>query len=339
MAVYRRWKFEQSEEPEDAPEGLFTIFAIDLATGLSWDIYETEETVLAWPAGDRLVVWSLESLAIHSVSFDGTSVVLLHSGGALAPRLSLDDSKIAFAVDGSPSGEPDSIIVLDVQSGDEVLRVEADDPRIDVHESEWSLEVDRWSVDGAALLAGSYILTLDGEVHDASGRLSFDLRYGAVAPGLGRGARSLTVVDIATGQDLFTLTPEQGNRILEWYWGLPASGKAMYATVPAGAVNERPARQAVWRIVDLETGATGTVNLDEDVRAQWDWVWWLNDVVVRRSASSLGPCVYRHQALDPCTDLGVASQEALQFIYRDQERQERNTSIGQTELLGFIWLD
>ena len=339
VAVYRRWKFEQSQEPEDAPEGLFTVFAIDLATGLSWDIYEATDIVLARPAGDRLIVWSIESLAIHSVSLDGTSEVLLHSGGALAPHVSLDDSKIAFAVDGSPSGEPDSVIVLDVQSGDEVLRIEAGDPRIDVHESEWSLEVARWSVDGAALLAGSYVLTLDGEVHDASGRLSFDLRYGAVAPRLDSGARSLTVVDIATGQDLFTLTPEQGNRILEWYWGMPASGKAMYATVPAGAVNERPARRAVWRIVDLDTGATSIVSLDEKVRAEWEWVWWLNGVTFRTSHPSLAPCVYRHQALDPCIDLGVASEEALQFIYRDQERQERNTSIGQTEHLGFIWLD
>lgn len=339
VAVYRRWKFEQSQEPEDAPEGLFTVFAIDLATGLSWDIYEATDILLAWPAGDRLIVWPAESLAIHSVALDGTSGVLLHSGPALAPHVSLDDSKIAFAVDGAPSGEPDSVIVLDVQSGDEVLRIEADDPRIDVHESEWSLEVDRWSVDGSALLAGSYVLTLDGEVHDARGRLSFDLRYGAIAPGLGSGARSLTVVDIATGQDLFTLTPEQGNRILEWYWGMPASGKAMYATVPAGAVNERPARRAVWRIVDLDTGATGIVNLDEKMRAEWDWVWGLNGMTLRTSASSTAKCVYRHQALDPCIDLEVASQEALQFIYRDQERQERNSSIGQTELLGFIWLD
>ena len=340
VAVYRRWKFEESQEPEDAPEGLFTVFAFDLATGLSWDIYEATDILLARPAGDRLMVWSIESLAIHSVSLDGTSEVLLHSGPALAPHVSLDDSKIAFAVDGSPSGEPDSVIVLDVQSGDEVLRIEADDPRIDVQESEWSLEVDRWSVDGSALLvAGSYVLTLDGEVHDARGRLSFDLRYGAIAPGLGSGARSLTVVDIATGQDLFTLTPEQGNRILEWYWGMPASGKAMYATVPAGAVNERPARRAVWRIVDLDTGATGIVNLDEKVRAEWDWVWGLNGMTFRTSASSTAKCVYRHQALDPCIDLNVASQEALQFIYRDQERQERNASIGQTELLGFIWLD
>ena len=337
VAVYRRWKFEQSQEPEDAPEGHFTVFAIDLATGRWWDIYEATEIVLALPAGDRLVVWSAESLAIHSVSLDGTSKVLLHSGGALAPHVSLDDSKIAFAVDGSPSGESDSIIVLDVQSGDEVLRIEADDPRIDARESKWSLEVTRWSVDGAALLAGSFVLTLDGEVRDTpSGLLSWDLRYSAVAPSLGSGARSLTVVDVATGRELFTLTPEQGNRIMAWYWGVPASGKAMYATVPAGAVNERPARQAVWRIVDLDTGATVIVNLDEKVRAEWEWVWWFNAVLF---SSSLVPCVHRHQALDPCTDLKVASQEGLQFIYRDQERQERNTSIRQTELFGFIWVD
>lgn len=346
VAVYR--KFEQPQERGGPREG--RVFAIDLATGRSWDIYAytVVEPILALPTGNHLVVWSPESLSIYMVSLDGESEVLLHSGGAYGPSVSFDGSKIAFAVDGSPSGEPDSIIVLDVQSGDEILRIEADDPRLDAVDSEkWSLDVLRWSVDGAALLsmasfgrgsgAGDFVLTLDGEVRDTpSGLLSLDLRYGAIAPGLSAGARSLTVVEVATGRVLFTLTPERGNRIIEWYWGTPASCRAIYATSPAGAANERPVRSTVWRIVDLDTGGTTIVSPEEILRDEWLWLQWLQGPGV---SFPMAQCFHRHQALDLCSDLNVASQEALQFIYRDQERRERNTSIRTTQLLGFVWLD
>ena len=144
------------------------------------------------------------------------------------------------------------------------------------------------------------------------------------------------MVELATGADLLTLTPEEGSRIFEWYWGMPASGKAIYATAPVGAVSERPAHQAVWRIVDLDTGDTTII--DERLRAEWEWVWWLKDSWWS-NPSPRTQCFYRHQDMDTCLDLIDASQESLQFIYRDQERQERNTSIGQTQHLGFIWLD
>lgn len=340
VAVYG--KLETAEQPDGASEDRYSVFAVDLETGRRWSIWDTTGRVGVQPAADRLIVWAADSLAIHSISLNGESEVALHSGGALAGPVSFDGSKIALAVDGSPSGEADSLIVLDVQSGDELLRVEADDPRIGAAESErWSLEVIRWSVDGAALLArgsgaGDFIVTLDGEVRETpSGLLSLNLCYGAVAPRLSSsGARSLTVVELATGREILTLTPEEGRVISVWYWGVPASGKALYATAPAGAVNERPAR--VWRIVDLDTGDTTVVSLDEELRDEWRWLWWLQDTGV---PFPMAQCFHRHQALDPCLDLNVASQEALQFIYRDQERQERDASIRRTSLLGFIWLD
>ena len=335
-------KREPLEQSDGASEHRYSVFAVDLATGQRWSIWDTAGRAAVQPAGNRLIVWDPDSLAIHSLSLDGESEVALHSGGALAGPVSFDGSKIAIAVDGSPSGEPGSLIILDVQSGDELLRVEADDPRIDAGESgSWSLEVIRWSADGAALLArgsgaGDFVLTLDGEIRDTpSGLLSLDLRYGAVAPRLSSsGARSLTVVELAMGREILTLTPEEGRVISWWYWGVPGSGKAMYATAPAGAVNERPAY--VWRIVDLDTGGATTVSLDERLRDEWRWLWWLQDAGV---PFPMAQCFYRHQALDPCLDLDAASQEALQLIYGDQERQERDASIRRTSLLGFIWLD
>ncbi|MXW26724.1 MAG: hypothetical protein F4Z77_10605 [Dehalococcoidia bacterium] len=344
MAVYRNWNFEHAE---GADQGRFTVFAIDLATGRSWDIYAAAELISAWPAGDRLVVWSADSLTIHSVSLDGESEALLQSSGALAPHVSPDGSKIAFPVDGSPSGEPDSIIVLDVQSGDEFLRIKADDPRIDAREADWSLEVTRWSIDGTALLvwgagAGTLVITLDGEVRTTpTGRLSLDLRYAADAPRLvSTGARSLTVFETATEREILTLTPEEGRVIFGWDWGLPASGKAIYGTVPRGAVNERPARQAVWRIVDLDTGGTTTVSLDEQLRADWDWLWSLQDGSFE---SPWGQCLIRHEGLDPCIELLGAADEALYSLHGEpttaEERRERDTFMSSTELLGFIWLD
>ncbi len=349
VAVYGK-----REPAESASEDRYSVFAIDLETGRGWDIWDTTAEVIGiLPAGVRLAVWSPDSLAIHSVSLDGQSEVLLQSGGALAPRASFDGSKIAFAVDGSPSDEPDRIIVLDVQSGDEILRVEADDPRVDADavgsDEQWALEVSRWSVDGSALLVwrtggGSFILTLDGEVHEIPDErdippnlLSPDLRYGTEARRLfSAGAESLTVVELATGRDLLTLTAADGSRI--WHAYGPASGKYLYATAPLGVGSDARRDLLVWHLADLDTGNTTVVSIgDEKLQAEWEWIWWLQEG--GWLLSPMAQCLYRHRDLDLCADLIEVSQEALEFLYKDQERRERSDSIRRTDFIGFVWLD
>ena len=357
VAVYRKW--DTAQQAEGASESRVTIFAIDLATGLSWDIYAAPEPVVAEPAGDRLVVWSPESLATRSVSLDGTSEVLLHPGGALAPYVSFDGSKVAFAVDGTPLGEPESVVVLDVPSGDEVVRVEADDPRIDApasgSEAQWALEVTRWSVDGASLLAGgrgagAFVLTLDGEVHKIPYRsgyaffLSPDLRHYISSEGTPQAATSLIVTELSTGRALLTLTPGEGELLM--HGAGPVSAKYVYTSFPDGAQHRDPSqgrRVSVGHVVDLETGETTLLSEDKELLGDWEWIWGLQGRIVVGRYWGIGgvltPCYFRHQAVDPCLDLDIASQEGLQFIYRDQELQERSISIRTTELLGFIWLD
>ena len=355
VAVWAERLFQAEQAGQPLSLSNQTYFAIDMETGKKWKILDVGEE---WPrvhaAGDRLVFWDGDSLDIHSVSLSGESEVLFQSGGALLPLVSLDGSKIAFAIDGTPSGEADSIVVLDVRSGDELVRISADDPRIDPPPSadDWSLEVSRWLMSGDALIVtgvgtGSFVVALDGEVQAIPDRVfasrsSPDLRYGIAPEGSERaGYTSLAVIEISTGRDLLTLVPEGSRRILGWYWGAPGSGEAMYATVPASAVRERPARQAVWRIVDLDAGTTRVVDIhDEKLRAEWEWLWRLQDAGYD---GILSQCQYRHQASKPCDDLYLASHEIPRSVDNEstsnQERRERDDSEIRTEFLGFVWPD
>ena len=351
VAVYAERLFQAEEAGQPLSLSNQKFFAIDLGTGKKWDIVDVGEE---WPrvqvAGDRLVLWD-ERFDVHLVSLDGKSQVLSQSGDALLPVVSLDGSKIAIAVDGTPSGEADSIVVLDVQSGDELVRLEADDPRIDPPPSadDFSLEVSRWGMSGDALLVsgrgtGSFVVTLDGQVRETSiGGRSPDLRYGIVAEPRRRSVYdSLTVMELTTGRVVLTLTPEEGSRIWGWYWGAPPSPEFMYATVPENArdSNERRA-QATWRIVDLDTGTTRIVDIfDETLRAEWQWIWTIQD----SSYTTLwGQCLVRHRNLDSCIDLFEGANEALDALPDDpdatEEPRDPYTYSRRTELLGIIWLD
>ena len=352
VAVYAERVFQAEQAGEPLSLSNQTFFAIDLGTGKKWDILDVGER---WPrvqvAAGRLVVWDVESLDVHSVSLDGGTEVLFQSGDALLPIVSLDGSKIAIAVDGTPSGEADSVVVLDVQSGDELVRLEADDPRIDPPPSadDFSLEVSRWGMNGDALLVsgrgtGSFVVTLNGEVRETSiGGRSPDLRYGIVAEPRRRSTYdSLTVMELTTGRVVLTLAPEEGSRIWEWYWGAPPFPEFMYATVPENVVDRlERIKRAVWHIVDVETGATRTVDIhDKRLRAEWEWIWTIQD----SSYTTLwGQCLVRHRNLDSCIDLFEAANEALDALPDDpdatEEPRDPSTYSRRTELLGIIWID
>lgn len=356
----------QTLDPVEQPEGGYEarVFAIDLATGRRWDIMETRERVIVLLAADRLVVWSAESLAIHSLSLDGQSEVLLQSGHARPPWVSFDGSKMAFAVDGTPSGDADSFIVLDVQSGDDVLLIEGDDPRIASSPLEsgerWSIEPVTWGTDGTSLWArdgdANLIITLDGDVHVfpyQRGFASFfspDLRYHIALEGsLSLEATSLTVTEIATGQVVVTLTPEEGDRLM--HGAGPVSGKYVFTSFPRGAQRGDAAhrlRVTVGHVIDLETGERTLLSDDKELPGDALWIWARQGRVAiggywGLGGSFLDQCYYHHQDVEPCLRLADAAQEALYDLYGEptniEERRERASFLRRTGTLGFIWLD
>ncbi|MDE2933723.1 MAG: helix-turn-helix transcriptional regulator [Chloroflexota bacterium] len=159
----------------------FRLAALDLPTGKRWFLDEpgqfvTRGTLDGDPqialARDGLIAWDDDT--IQTVKLDGQveRVLFRAEKPFSAPILSPASDLLAFTL--LPSGPQDigAVVVIDLHSGEEVLRLPGDDPRIPPH---GKLELERWSTDGRALLvsaawssvltAAHLVLELDGSVN------------------------------------------------------------------------------------------------------------------------------------------------------------------------------
>ena len=185
-----------------------------------------------------------------------------------------------------------ALVVLDLQSGDDVLRVEPDDPRVEALGGQWP----RWGVfpfwgaDGAGVLLSSLprpdlplpspvVLTLDGDLHalPEGAAVSHDLRYAIrgqplaadelrrpllphpwyLYPWLNVRMRGFSgtfeVVDLRSGRVLRTVVAEEGHSL--WYvWSSP--GRIYYVVSPRGSDEISPEIRAL----DIATGETSLVS-------------------------------------------------------------------------------
>lgn len=259
--------------------GRYRLAALNLPTGKRWFLDGSVQFVLRPTSGgdpqialarDRLIAWDDDT--IQTVKLDGQVEKMLFQTDEpfSAPIVSPGGDLIAFTL--FPWGPRDigTVVVIDLHTGEEVLRVPGDDPRIPPH---GKLELQRWSTDGGALLvsaiwssvltAAHVVLELDGSVHvfpeevRSTAEIAFspDLRY------LVRGRllspenyrrdvlsvleqirvpgkawlESLTIVEVDTGLELAVVMADEGN-VLAHIVG-PVDGRIVYQTLP---VSELP---------------------------------------------------------------------------------------------------
>ncbi len=326
----------------------------DLEPEVGWGIHEAHDQVAL--VRDRLLIWTDE--AIRLVTLDGQrEVVPFQSTVSISSvAVSPDGSKVALSL--NAIDEADSIVVLDLPSGSEVLRVASDAPAIDVlpgfRTPREVLGVERWSRDGTALSARFHvsasrnlhvILTLDGEVHvliEEMGEMatfSADLRY-AISHSRQRAERgfdSLAVTELSTGRTVLELKAGEG-QLLQHIAG-PLGGRFFYATLALEYLDEvfpdAPGfrgnlidlsaleESVVLHEVELATGDMAVVsNDDQDVGE-----FLLLEVGRGESPVWLGGCFDDVAELEACHAL---EQEAW---------ESKIPPGGRRQLVGFIWLD
>ena len=225
-----------------------SVFVYDVGLGKYWIAVERAPLTEVLLAGERLIVWSGDR--VLSVGLHGyTDRVLFEHREIQELRVSPDMSKLAISY-----GRPLNLVLLSIGSGDELLRVEADDPQmLSLRQVGWGsadnpgrlLRLGEWSRDSDALSlrAGRVfewsdrypgvpepqqlaILSLEGDlsVLPAGWLLSPGLRY-ALNPGELLTARrfwetdrylwrEFDVVDIENGELLWTIELEQGQGII-----------------------------------------------------------------------------------------------------------------------------
>ncbi|MCY3647036.1 MAG: helix-turn-helix transcriptional regulator [Chloroflexi bacterium] len=352
--------------------------ALDLGTGEDWIVRDLE-TRECWDTrmagdpvalvGDRLLVSTSE--AIHLVALDGQLEAVLFrsddqsSEGLSDPIVSPDGSMIAFVIDRPYPRGDDSLVVLDLQTGDEALRIEAGDSRIGPPAPQsktlGELQLVRWSVDGTALWAMSHarganqgidrlhlIITLDGDVYVVhqgyENRLRFspDLRY-AISVRWDGAPRfdSLTVTELSTGRSLLRLTGEDGGNLAHVVG--PVDGQYAYAVLPLGVsehftrwepvrglvLNSIPLEHALAvHLVDLATGETTVVDPDDGKMLDEIELAILHEQNLD-FLPNLGRCFEDYPAL-------VACRATDEVFSRAVPRTRGNASVGNT-LVGYIW--
>ena len=323
--------------------------ALDLGTGERWFLSGISDQLAL--AGTQLVAWTEDH--IHLVALDGEVETVLFQPDRRwtfsAPIVSPDGSMLAFTLSPPiPRNEADSIIVLDILSGSEVLRVSEEDIRL---EFIGDLALRRWSTDGEALLVAhelrddalQIILTLEGDHYvfpdePRTSDFSPDLRH-AIHGRLVRRAvptdqggdgdvvtiiEALTVIEISTGRILATVTAEEGHELS--HQGGPLSGHYFYDIRPyysfEGSVSQR-------NILELATGKVMVLAPDSGLAQEALLEYWrARDVDV---LANWGCCYESASALDACD----ATVEAFREV-----RSARNLPSGlRWELVGFIWLD
>ena len=181
-------------------------------------------------AGTHLIVWSMGQ--VHRVALSGhPEAVLVEHAEIRAVKVSPDGTNVAVLY-----GQPGTLLVLNIVTGGELLRVASDDPALKALRDNWSIErlqMGEWHGDGTALsvTATDYgttltvIVGLDGSVRvlpEDWWSLSSDLRYAirvgeviSAVPGSAPLGHQFIrdrwdVFDVETGRLLWTLGDESG---------------------------------------------------------------------------------------------------------------------------------
>ena len=222
------------------------VIVYDVGLGRYWIALDRVSLTEVLVAGEKLIVWTGDQ--ILRVGLHGyTERVLFEHAEIQELRLSPDMNKLAISY-----GRPLNLVVLEIGSGDELLTVEADDPRLlslrhigwgsddnpgrALTLGEWSERSDelslrahqrfRWS-DGYIMLPEQLaIITLEDEISlfPEGWLLSAGLRYG-LNPGELVGAHrfwesdkylwsEFDVVDMENGELLWTVEVDQGQGII-----------------------------------------------------------------------------------------------------------------------------
>ncbi len=355
----------------------YRLAALDLSTGKRWFLDGAVQFVLRAPpdgvtqvllARDRLVAWDYDT--IQTVKLDGeVERVLFKAGKPLfsAPIVSPAGDLLAFTLLPPGPRETGAVVVINLHSGEEVLRVLGDDPRIPPH---GKLELERWSTDGGALLvsatwtAAHLVLELDGSVyvfpeevrHTSEFAFSPDLRYVVRGRVLSpenydrdvlsvledvrvpekAWVESLAIVEVDTGRELAVVMADEGN-VLVHVVG-PVDGRMVYATVPVGELPLDDAEEAasalfeamVVHVFDLATGqATPMDQMDRSLRDALELASVREDRVDH--LASVGHCFETRSAWTACDSVGETYDRIRSSRDADREPPWR--------LIGFIWLD
>ena len=218
------------------------------------------------------------------------------------------------------------MIVLDLRSGDEVLRVSQEDIGLEF-QFVGALALRRWSRDGEALLVAyelrdevrRIVLTLEGDSYvmpdnrDTHVWLSPDLRH-AIHERVVR----KTVPTDSGGEEGHTLVHGAG----------PLSGRYFYWMHPYYAFEGSASSQNALDLAsDKVTGVPPNVNTALGLEAYLEH-WRAENANI---LANWGRCYESNSALDAC-DVLVGAYREVSFT-RDQSTELR------WELLGFIWLD
>ena len=233
--------------------------AYDAGTGRNWCLFRYSPTEDGFSrkvrvAHEGVVVWTDDGLTYDSI--DGQSRVLFSEEAMFkAFEVSPDGSKVAvnlqdwievFYEGATTTGV---LVVLDVASGAELLRMEDEDilnvsvlARLDLEApEEVAIRLDRWTQDSAGIVLGlvpySYdaepggILTLDGDfrmlprvAEPDHSNLSPDGRYLALGRPEGSDAysswnwRSIDVIDVETGRVLRSVQTPGPLQEYHWEW-------------------------------------------------------------------------------------------------------------------------
>ena len=224
------------EETDEQQVVLHEVVAYDLGADRYWTAFEyrhvrprvhgalREGFSAVQPAGTSLIVWSEGQ--VRRMSLDGeTEVLLLEDHVIREIEVSPDGTKVAVML-----GEPGTLLVLDAASGEELLRVESDNPLLGpLQDGGWQgrLAMGDWSTDGNAVsvTASNYtaVLRLDGNVRvlPEGVLVSPDLRYAIefgevieLSPATGHAPvwERLDVLEAETGRAVWTIEEEGGIR-------------------------------------------------------------------------------------------------------------------------------
>ena len=259
------------EETDDGEIEVRRIVIYDLGADRYWTAFECrhvrprvhgalrEGFSAVQPAGTSLIVWSEGQIRRMSLS-GKLEALLLEQDGIREIEVSPDGTKVAVML-----GEPGTLLVLDAASGEELLRVEGDDPLLAPLRAH-QLTVGSWHANGNALslTPGEHWLNtanvgLDGDVRVlpegslVSPDLRYALRFGSSVAGrdwFESAWASIEVLDTETGDVRWTISDDEGLARLSVWWDRAPTfwlGGSKYVAFYAYSTNAR-------LILDTATG-------------------------------------------------------------------------------------